>query len=124
MKKTIEERKQYAKIIAKAWIDEEFKKRLFDDPATVLKESGIDTPERMTVKFVEGKENEILLPIPSRPPESAELSDEDLEKVAGGLTRRTDAVGLEGYLPSRPNFRIHPAGTIYGEASIRRSGII
>ena len=37
MKKTIEERKEYAKIIAQAWVDEEFMKRLLDDPATVLK---------------------------------------------------------------------------------------
>ncbi len=86
MKKTIEERKEYAKIIAKAWVDEEFKKRLLADPATVLKENGIEVPEGMTVKFVEGKENEILVPLPPRPPESrgAELSDEDLVKVAGG----------------------------------------
>ncbi len=50
MKKTIEERKEYAKIIAKAWVDEEFKKRLLADPATVLKENGIEIPEGMTVK--------------------------------------------------------------------------
>ncbi len=32
MKKTIEEGKEYAKVIAKAWVDEEFKKRLLGDP--------------------------------------------------------------------------------------------
>ncbi len=53
------------------------------DPATVLKENGIEVPEGMTVKFVEGKENEILVPLPPRPPDSSELSDEDLQKVAG-----------------------------------------
>ncbi len=87
MKKTIEERKEYAKIIAKAWVDEDFKKRLLADPASVLAENGIEIPEGMTVRVVEGNENEILVPIPPRPPENAELSDEDLEKVAGGVLR-------------------------------------
>ncbi len=85
VKKTIEERKAYAKIIAKAWVDKEFKKRLLDDPATVLKENGIELPQGLTVRFVEGEENEILVQLPWQPRESAELSDEDLEKVAGGV---------------------------------------
>lgn len=42
MKKTIEERREYAKIIAQAWVDEEFKKRLFDDSAAVLRQNGIE----------------------------------------------------------------------------------
>ncbi len=88
MKKIIEERKEYAKVIAKAWVDDEFKKRLLADSAAVLKENGIEIPEGMTVRFVEQeepKENEILVPLPPRPGEAAELSDEDLEKVAGGV---------------------------------------
>ena len=67
MKKTIEERKEYAKVIAKAWVDEEFKKRLLADPATVLKENGIEIPEGMTVKMVEQKETEIQIPLPPKP---------------------------------------------------------
>ena len=67
MKKTIEERKEYAKIIAQAWVDEEFKARLLADPATVLKENGIEIPEGMTVKVVERKENEIQIPLPQKP---------------------------------------------------------
>ncbi len=92
MKKTIEERKQYAKVIAKAWQDEEFKKRLLADSATVIKETGIEMPKGMTVRFVEGKENEILVPLPPRPPESKELSDEDLEKIAGGARQDPNAI--------------------------------
>ena len=67
MKKTIEERKEYAKIIAQAWVDEEFKAKLLADPATVLKENGIEIPEGMTVKVVEKKENEIHIPLPPKP---------------------------------------------------------
>ncbi len=85
MKKTIEERKQYAKIIAKAWADDAFKKRLIEDPAAVLDENGIEIPEGTTIKFIEGKENEILLPIQPRPAWTTKLSDQDLERVAGGM---------------------------------------
>ena len=82
MKKTIEERQEYAKIIAQAWVDEEFKKRLLQDPATVLKENGIEVPEGWTVKVIERNENEICLTLPPRP--SGELSEEELQQVAGG----------------------------------------
>jgi len=67
MKKTFEERKEYAKIIAKAWVDVEFKAKLLADPAAVLAENGIEIPEGMTVKVVERKENEIMIPLPPKP---------------------------------------------------------
>ena len=101
MKETIEERKLYAKVIAKAWIEEGFKKRLLQDPATVLAENGIEIPEDITVRFVEKNENEILVPLPPRPPGSAELSDEDLEKVDGGQS--IYPAGLSPKLESAPN---------------------
>ena len=69
MRKTIEERKEYAKVIAKAWVDDDFKKRLIADPAAVLGEHGIDVPEGMSVKVVERKENEIHIPLPPKPKE-------------------------------------------------------
>ncbi len=97
MKKTLEERKEYAKIIAKAWVDEEFKQRLLVEPAAVLAENGIEMPEGMTVKFVEGKESEILVPFHPRPAWTAELSDEDLEKVAGGTNPYEDHAGIMGH---------------------------
>ena len=78
MKKTIEERKEYAKVIAKAWVDEEFKARLIADPATVLKENGIEIPDGMTVKVVEQSENEIQIPLPMKP-EGLEGSVEELQ---------------------------------------------
>jgi hypothetical protein len=81
MKKTSEERKEYAKIIAQAWVDEEFKKRLLDDPATVLKENGIEIPEGMTVKVVEQKENEIRIPLPPKPSNLSLSVEELLERT-------------------------------------------
>lgn len=39
--------RDYAKVIAKAWIDPSFKARLMQDPAAVLSEHGITLPEGM-----------------------------------------------------------------------------
>ncbi len=81
MKKTLEERKEYAKIIAQAWVDEEFKAKLLADPATVLKENGIEIPEGMTVKVIEQKENEIQIPLPEKPA-NLNLAVEELQERA------------------------------------------
>ena len=82
MQKNTEERNEYAEIIAKARADEEFKKRLLDDPATVLKENGIEIPQGVVVEVVEGNEGDIHIVLPVKPSNTQELTDEDLENVA------------------------------------------
>ena len=82
MPQNTDKRNEYLKIVAKAQADEEFKKRLLDVPATVLKEYGIEIPEGMTVKIVEQKENEIHFILPVKPSKTHELTDDDLETVA------------------------------------------
>ena len=73
----------YGKIIAKAWTDEAFKKRLLSDPAAVLKEEGVEVSAGVTVKVVENTADTVHVVLPPRPQEG-ELSDEDLEAVAAG----------------------------------------
>jgi len=50
----------------------------------VLKENGIVVPEGMTIKALENTNKVIYLVIPR--PQTGELSDADLDKVAGGRT--------------------------------------
>ena len=69
-------------MVAKAWSDELFKKRLLADPAAVLKEHGIAVPAEMAVKVVEDSARVVHLILPERP---GEVSDEELAKVAGGV---------------------------------------
>ena len=71
----------YARLIAKAWANEAFKKRLTDSPLEVMKEEGFNIPEGVKVRILEDSESEVHLVIPSRP-SSEEMSEQDL----GALT--------------------------------------
>jgi Nitrile hydratase, alpha chain len=74
--------KQWGQIVAKAWTDEAFKKRLLADPAAVLKDHGITPRPNVQVRVMENTTNLVHLILP--PKTSQELSEEDLKKVAGG----------------------------------------
>ncbi len=83
-------KEQYKKIMqltAKCWADEAFKASFIKDPVKILKENGIVTPEGMKVRVVENTEKESYIVIPPKP--SDELSEEQLDKVAGGKSGQT-----------------------------------
>ena len=80
---TQQQQQQWAQVVAKAWSDEAFKKRLLAQPAAVLKEAGADVPEGLQFKVVENTERLVHLILPLKP-STAELTDEQLEQVAGG----------------------------------------
>ena len=74
------QQKQWAKIVAKAWADDEYKQWLFSDPAAVLREEGAELPEGVTFKVLEAKENESWIVLPPKPADvySAEIGEERL----------------------------------------------
>ena len=93
----------HGKIIARAWRDPAFKAKLLADPHATLKEAGVTVPEGVTVKVVENTDTHHHLVLPPKP--TGELSDEDLDKVAGGtLITVAQIVGMAGVMDS-----IHPA---------------
>ncbi len=71
----------YTKIVAKAWSDAEFKKRLLSDPNAVLKENGIEIPQGVQFKVMEDTNQLVHLVLPPPPDE---IDIEELGKVAGG----------------------------------------
>lgn len=80
-------------LILKAMKDETFRSRLIANPKSVLDEelarvdTGIKLPGDTEVKVLEQAHNElfIILPEPNARKEGSELSDRQLESVAGGL---------------------------------------
>lgn len=73
--------KKMGQIIAKAWSDAEFKARLLANPAETLQAEGVEVPAGVKVNAVENTNEQFFLVIPNKPDE---LSDEQLDSVAGG----------------------------------------
>jgi hypothetical protein len=80
-----EQGKKISQIIAKAWADDGFKKRLVSDTKNTLKAEGLDVPADLNVKAVEDTENVFHFVLPAKPSD-VELSEEYLSDVAGGIT--------------------------------------
>lgn len=78
-----EQGKKMNQLIAKCWVDEGFKKKLLADAAATLKAEGVELPAGLSIKAVENTDKVFHLVIPAKP---AGLSDEDLDKVAGGIS--------------------------------------
>ena len=74
-----------SRVIAKCRADEGFKRKLLADPAATLKTEGVVLPAGVSIKVLENTDKVFHLVIPAK---AAELSDEELDKVAGGAVRR------------------------------------
>ncbi|MCB0086453.1 MAG: NHLP leader peptide family RiPP precursor [Caldilineaceae bacterium] len=73
----------YSRLVTKAWTDPDFKTRLLADPKAVMAESGLEVPEGIRLNIVEDTSDIINIVLPASPAGGA-LSEQDLEKVAGG----------------------------------------
>jgi len=75
-----------AKIVALAWQDEEFRRKFIADPKGQFEERlGTTLPASLTMTAHQEDENSLHFVIPVKPRENLdELTDEELEKVAGG----------------------------------------
>ena len=73
------------KIVSRALKDDAFRQQLIDNPRNVLQsELGATLPADVEVRVVEEQPNSYYLVLPPKEASSAELSDADLEPVAGG----------------------------------------
>jgi len=77
--------KAWGQIVAKAWADDSFKKRLMSNPTAVLKEYGLEVDSGIQVKVIEDTETMRHITLPPKPPEG-ELSEEQLSMAAGGIS--------------------------------------
>ena len=74
-------------LVQRSMEDEDFRQRLLDDPkAAVEQELGTQLPEGVEVRVVQesGQSIYLVLPVRSADLPPSELSDQDLDAVAGG----------------------------------------
>ena len=80
-----EQAKQWAKIVAKAWADEDYKKRLMDDPASVLSDEGMELPEGVKINVVEATDKQAWMVLPPKPADG-KIEEGESRLAASGLS--------------------------------------
>ena len=82
------ENEMYQKLIQKAWDDEAFKNELIANPLAAIEKfvgGRLDLPEGKTIVVRDQtSEENVYINIPAVPEADVELSEEELERVAGG----------------------------------------
>jgi Nitrile hydratase, alpha chain len=73
-----------AQLVAAAWVDDQLKQRLVAEPASVLRERGIEVPSGIEVRVLEPPENVVYLVLPPKPANASELSVSELSGIVGG----------------------------------------
>jgi hypothetical protein len=97
-----QEQKIYSEIIQKAWEDAEFKKALIANPLEAIENltgEKLNLPEGKTLVVRDQTDDSTAyINIPAKPKMDMELSDEQLEMVAGGGTVKDVIVGVIDFL--------------------------
>lgn len=88
-------------VIVKAWKDEDFLKRLREDPkSAILKDFGYQVPENVKINLLEEDDATMYIVVPHIKIEGnvGEIPDEELMKIAGG---HSDAYSMGLYSDQR-----------------------
>jgi hypothetical protein len=77
----------YAKMIAKAWLDEEFKAELKRDPKAVMKRMGIPVADDLQLEVLENTPTKIYCVLPAKPTD--QITEEDIDTMTSTLMRNS-----------------------------------
>ena len=77
-----EQSRKISQLIARCWADEAFKQALLADPMATLQAEGVEFSAGLSVVAVENTDEVFHLVIPAKP---ADLTDEELDEVSGGI---------------------------------------
>jgi hypothetical protein len=83
-----------AKVIARAWQDEKFRRLLVSEPRKAIEQVyGRALPEGLDVRVIEEASAAFHMILPAHPGASQELSSEALAQVAGGVAQLSGKKG-------------------------------
>jgi hypothetical protein len=83
----LERRALEAKLIQRCWRDETFRRALVSDPAaTIAAHTGMEKASLPNIVVHEEPAGTWHIVLPAAPTEAGELSDEELERIAGGVS--------------------------------------
>lgn len=78
--------KKWSQLVAQAWADDSLKRRLVQNPASVLREHGIQVQPGMEIRIVEDTPSVTHLVLPAKPAgDVTELNEMELLEVVGGM---------------------------------------
>jgi hypothetical protein len=84
---TLTRRELEAKIAKRAWQDEAFRAEFLADPAAAfVKYAGVPAAQLPRIAVHEEQPGSWHIVLPAKPVDASEMTDEELEKVAGGFT--------------------------------------
>lgn len=91
MTMTMKEHQVLEAVLERSVTDHEFRQELLNHPRRAIQQAlGVSVPANFRLKFIEKDKNvDALVVLPNFQPKNGELSDDDLEEVAGGGTGRT-----------------------------------
>ncbi len=81
------------KVIAKAWKDPEFRKKLISNPRDTLNSLGYGIPNDIEVKVIEDDVHQFTFVLPSTPSDIQSLDESQLKKIAAGGESRGASCG-------------------------------
>ncbi len=70
-----EHAKAIARIVAKCWMDENFKKKFVEDPTSVLKDEGITVPDGVKIRVLEDTTDQRSIILPVKPDELGQIEE-------------------------------------------------
>ena len=106
-------------LIEKCWKDPDFKKQVISDPKGMLeRHTGQKLPAQIKIFIHEEDANTLHFYLPPAPSNVSELSDEELERVAGG----TDVIGIGALVGIAATAAIATAGVTAGAAATKIVG--
>ena len=87
-----EMRKKYAKIVAKAWADDDYKKKLIASPKEILKQEGIELPDKIKIRIFENTDTELNFVFPAKPETLSSISEIEERLSANTLVNPTSGI--------------------------------